>query len=84
VELVASALAYSKYNPLIRLVMRRIALKEGGDTDTSRGCEYTDWRAIAAFASDLALGAVSRCRPEPGSGGLSACSDMMKRVASGL
>jgi menaquinone-dependent protoporphyrinogen oxidase len=63
VELVAGALPYSKYNFLIRFVMRRIASKEGGDTDTSRDYEYTDWRAVDAFASDLALGAVRDAAP---------------------
>jgi menaquinone-dependent protoporphyrinogen oxidase len=53
VEFVAGALQYSKYNFLIRLVMRRIALKEGGDTDTSRDYEYTDWKALDAFARDF-------------------------------
>jgi menaquinone-dependent protoporphyrinogen oxidase len=53
VELVAGALPYSKYNFLIRFVMRRIAAKEGGDTDTSRDYEYTDWEAVARFALDF-------------------------------
>ena len=36
VELFAGALLYSKYNFLIRFIMRRIVAKEGGDVDTSR------------------------------------------------
>jgi len=52
VELVAGALPYSKYNFLIRYVMRRIAAKEGGDTDTSHDYEYTDWEAVDRFARD--------------------------------
>ena len=54
VELIAGALPYSKYNFLIRFIMRRIAAKEGGDTDTSRDYEYTDWPAVDRFASNLA------------------------------
>ena len=55
VELVAGALQYSKYNFLVRYVMRRISAKEGGDTDTSRDYEYTDWNAVGRFISELAL-----------------------------
>ena len=50
VELVAGALPYTRYNFLIRFVMRRISQKEGGDTDTSRDYEYTDWNAVERFA----------------------------------
>ena len=50
---VAGALLYTRYNPLIRAVMKRIARKAGGDTDTSRDYEYTDWAALRAFAEDF-------------------------------
>jgi len=53
VELIAGALPYSKYNFLVRFVMRRIAAAEGGDTDTSRDYEYTDWDAVQRFAREL-------------------------------
>jgi menaquinone-dependent protoporphyrinogen oxidase len=53
VELVAGALSYSKYNPLIRFVMRRIAAKEGGDIDTSRDYEYTNFAAVERFAREF-------------------------------
>jgi menaquinone-dependent protoporphyrinogen oxidase len=53
VEFVAGALTYSKYNFVIRFVMRLIAGKEGGDTDTSRDYEYTDWEALDAFTRDF-------------------------------
>jgi len=43
VWLVAGALTYSKYGPLKRWMMRRIAAKAGGATDSSRDYEYTDW-----------------------------------------
>ncbi|HYP98401.1 MAG TPA: flavodoxin domain-containing protein [Polyangiaceae bacterium] len=53
VELIAGALLYSRYNPLVRLVMRHIAEKEGGDTDTSRDYEYTDFSAVERFAREF-------------------------------
>jgi menaquinone-dependent protoporphyrinogen oxidase len=53
VELVAGALMYSKYNPLVRFVMRRISAAEGGDTDTTHDYEYTDWAAVDRFALDF-------------------------------
>ncbi len=61
VELIAGALPYSKYDFVVRYVMKRIAAKEGGDTDTSRDYEYTDFDAVARFARELAA-----TTPEPG------------------
>jgi menaquinone-dependent protoporphyrinogen oxidase len=54
IELIAGALPYTKYDFVTRFVMRRIVAKEGGDTDTSRDYEYTDWPRVAAFAQELA------------------------------
>ena len=48
------ALVYSRYNFLLRFVMRRIVAAAGGDTDTSRDYEYTDWKAVDEFAAQLA------------------------------
>jgi len=53
VELIAGALPYSRYNFLVRFVMRRISAQAGGDTDTSRDYEYTDWNAVDRFASEF-------------------------------
>jgi menaquinone-dependent protoporphyrinogen oxidase len=50
---VAGALAYSRYNFLVRWVMKRIAKKEGVDTDTTHDHEYTDWDALDRFAHEL-------------------------------
>jgi menaquinone-dependent protoporphyrinogen oxidase len=50
VKPVAGALLYRHYNWFIRRVMKRIARKAGGDTDTSRDYEYTDWNELRAFA----------------------------------
>jgi menaquinone-dependent protoporphyrinogen oxidase len=46
VRLVAGALAYSRYGFVTRWVMKQIARREGGDTDTSRDYEYTDWEQL--------------------------------------
>jgi len=49
----AGALRYSLYNPLIRLLMRLIVGMAGGETDTSRDYEYTDWAAVERFARQI-------------------------------
>ena len=51
---VAGALLYSKYNFLIRLIMKWIASRAGTDTDTSRDYEYTDWVALDRSADQIA------------------------------
>ena len=50
----AGALAYTKYNWFTRWVMKRIAQKAGGDTDTSRDHEYTNWPDVRNFAREVA------------------------------
>jgi menaquinone-dependent protoporphyrinogen oxidase len=57
----AGALAYRKYNPLIRFVMKRIARKQGAPTDTSRNYEFTDWRAVDRFVDDVIAPVPRRC-----------------------
>lgn len=57
---VAGALAYSRYNWLTRLAMVRIVRKAGGDTDTSRDYEYTDWADVRAFAAAFARSVAAR------------------------
>ena len=44
------ALAYSRYGRFTRWIIRRIARSKNLGTDTSRDYEYTDWRAVDAFA----------------------------------
>jgi len=51
---VAGALAYTRYNMLLRFVMKLIARKAGGPTDTSRDHELTDWASVDRFAGELA------------------------------
>jgi len=51
---VAGALAYSRYDPLIRFIMKRIARSQDAPTDTSRDYEFTDWTAVDRFVDDVA------------------------------
>jgi len=44
------ALRYSKYGRFKRQLVRLFVRVAGGDTDTSRDYEYTDWQAVARFA----------------------------------
>lgn len=48
--LFAGALPYTKYNWLKRRLMKAIIQRAGGDTDTSRDYEYTDWDEVRRFA----------------------------------
>jgi menaquinone-dependent protoporphyrinogen oxidase len=51
---IAGAMAYTKYNPVLRWIIRRISVKEGGPTDTTRDHEYTDWVQVESFAREFA------------------------------
>ena len=51
---VAGALLYRQYGLIKRWIMRRIVEQGGGDTDTSRNYEYTDWEELRALARDFA------------------------------
>jgi len=53
VRAVAGALPYTKYNLLMRFIMKWISRRAGGDTDTSRDYEYTDWAAVERFAAEF-------------------------------
>jgi menaquinone-dependent protoporphyrinogen oxidase len=46
---VAGALPYTQYGRFKRAMMRRIVARRGGDVDTTRDHEYTDWDAVDAF-----------------------------------
>ena len=52
-KIVAGALLYTRYSWIKRLVMKRIARKAGGDTDTTRDHVYTDWNDLRAFAEEF-------------------------------
>jgi menaquinone-dependent protoporphyrinogen oxidase len=66
---VAGALLYTKYNFLVRFVMKKISKSEGGSVDTSRDHEYTDWAALEHFAgrvvAELARPAAYHAAPNP-------------------
>ena len=54
IKIVAGALPYTKYNFFTRWLMKRIVTSAGGDTDTSRDYEYTDWRDLRDFTDRFA------------------------------
>jgi len=47
--LFGGGLPYTRYNSLLRFVMKRISKSQGGPTDTSRDHEFTDWDAVREF-----------------------------------
>ena len=48
-ETIGGAMAYTKYNPFLRWVVKRAAKAAGGPTDTSRDHEVTDWSQVERF-----------------------------------
>jgi menaquinone-dependent protoporphyrinogen oxidase len=62
---VAGALLYTRYNWLMRQIMKRIVRKAGGDTDTSRDYEYTDWADLRRFVEQFALRLPDAKAPSP-------------------
>lgn len=50
----AGALAYTRYGPFIRWMMRAISRRTGRPTDVSRDYELTDWEAVDTFGRQLA------------------------------
>ena len=49
-KVVAGALLYTQYGFFKRWIMKRIVAKAGGETDTSRDYDYTDWNDVREFA----------------------------------
>jgi menaquinone-dependent protoporphyrinogen oxidase len=64
-KVVAGALRYTHYNWAKRMMLKHIVQKAGGDTDTSRDYEYTDWTDLRAFAEAFAA-MVQRCQERLG------------------
>jgi len=62
----AGALVYTKYDWLKRMLMKSIAKKEGGEVDTSRDWEYTDWKEVSRFVDEYlaATGMIGSKPPE--------------------
>jgi menaquinone-dependent protoporphyrinogen oxidase len=52
---VAGALLYTRYGFFTKLALRFISKMAGGDTDTSRDYEYTDWAALSDLSHRFAL-----------------------------
>jgi menaquinone-dependent protoporphyrinogen oxidase len=46
IQPVAGALMYSRYNFLVRFIMKRIALRAGASSDTSRDQVFTRWHEL--------------------------------------
>lgn len=53
VKKIAGALLYRQYGLLKRWIMKRIVAKAGGDVDTSKNYEYTDWADPQAFVDEF-------------------------------
>lgn len=51
---IAGAVKYSVYGPIKKRVMIVFVGLGGGETDTSRDYEYTDWAAVERFAGEFA------------------------------
>ena len=51
----AGALLYPRYGWFDRMMIRLIMKITGGETDTSKEVEYTDWDKVAAFAREFNL-----------------------------
>ena len=56
----AGRLAYREYNVLVRFLIKRIAKKEGGPTDTSRDHELTDWDQVDRLGHEMAAAIQAR------------------------
>jgi menaquinone-dependent protoporphyrinogen oxidase len=53
IKAVAGALLYTKYNFLLRFLMKRMSRQGAGATDTSKDHQYTDWAALDSFTGEL-------------------------------
>lgn len=49
----AGALKYTEYDFFRRWMLKRIAGKEGGPTDTSKDYEFTNWNALDRFVAEF-------------------------------
>lgn len=51
----AGGLPYTKYGWFTRQIMRTISKRAGGDTDTTRDFEYTNWNDVRKFVSEFLI-----------------------------
>ena len=63
VRAVAGALLYSKYNFILRFVMKQIARRASTATDTSRDYEFTDWKALDELVDVMIADRLARTAP---------------------
>ncbi|CNB38362.1 menaquinone-dependent protoporphyrinogen IX dehydrogenase [Yersinia similis] len=49
----AGALRYPRYSWIDRIMIQLIMRMTGGETDTSKEVEYTDWQQVSRFAQDF-------------------------------
>lgn len=59
------ALRFSEFGFLKRLLIKQVMKREMPDLDRSRDAEFTDWRAVADFANDVATFAEGRLGVAP-------------------
>ena len=60
---VAGALRYTEYDYFKRLIVRLLASRPGGDPDTSRDHEYTDWDDLTRFVEEFVVATALREGP---------------------
>ena len=53
VTAVGGAMDYPRYNPFLRFVLKFIAKRNGGPTDTSRRHELTNWKTVERITLEL-------------------------------
>jgi menaquinone-dependent protoporphyrinogen oxidase len=59
---IAGAMAYTRYNPILRWIVRRASKPMGGPMDTSRDHEFTDWSQVERFVTGF-IGTVETRSP---------------------
>lgn len=52
---IAGAILYKEYSMVKRVIMKKINESVGGDADTSRNYEYTDWDAVRNFVKEFLI-----------------------------
>ena len=67
-DTIAGAMAYTKYGPLLRWILKQIAKRNGGPTDTSREHEMTDWQQVQHFVERFAAAVDRASRSEVATG----------------
>ncbi|MEO8201611.1 MAG: flavodoxin domain-containing protein [Gemmatimonadota bacterium] len=51
---VSGGVAYTKFNPILRWWMKRMAQARGLSVDTSKDSEFTDWSQVRRLAAEIA------------------------------